>query len=121
MNIIKNAYIHSTAVRESVRLLNDLTFEAPDMPIKVRNIIVNQVLGDDTNDATNFLSHLRTSQMASMKELESAAINLDPSRSVITTVPYLDTEPRGVFGLRVLSEELLREKEGSPVEMPAAI
>ena len=32
------------AVRESVRLLNDLTFGDPDMPIRVRNVVVNQVL-----------------------------------------------------------------------------
>lgn len=109
------------AVRESVRLLNDLTFEAPDMPIKVRNIIVNQVLGDDTNDARNFVSHLRTSQKASINELKQAVIQLIPSRQqpAITTVPYLDTEPRGVFGLKVLSEELLREQVESSFEMRA--
>jgi anion-transporting ArsA/GET3 family ATPase len=101
-----------------VRLLNDLTFEAP---IKVRNVVVNQVLGNDTNDARSFLSHLRTSQKASIEELEKAAMQLVAPRPVITTVPYLDTEPRGVFGLKVLSEELLRETEESLVEIPTAI
>jgi hypothetical protein len=29
----------------------------------------------------------------------------------ITEVSYLDTEPRGVYGLKALSEEYLNEKE----------
>merc|ERR550539_2115428 len=44
------------AVRESVRLLNDLTYEAPDMPIKVKNVVANQVLKDDGSDVTTFLN-----------------------------------------------------------------
>ena len=60
------------AVRESVRLLNDLTYEAPDMPIKVRNVVVNQVLTDDGSDIQTFVSHVRDSQAASIRELEQA-------------------------------------------------
>jgi arsenite-transporting ATPase len=96
------------AVRESVRLLNDLTFEAPDMPIKVRNIVVNQVLKDDGSDVKTFLSHVSNGQSASTRDLEQAlALASDPPR--VTKTRYLDTEPRGVFGLKILADELLRD------------
>ena len=94
------------AVRESVRLLNDLTFESPDMPIKVRNIVVNQVLKDDGSDVTTFLSRVSDGQTSSIKNLEQAmgAVQNPPA---ITKVQYLDTEPRGVFGLKVLGDALM--------------
>ncbi|CAB9528558.1 ATPase GET3 [Seminavis robusta] len=96
------------AIRESTRLLNDLTFEAPDMPIKVRNVVANQVLKDDGSDAKTYLSHVHQGQMISLGELQSAtAAMTKPPR--VTTVPYIDTEPRGVFGLNILAEELLKE------------
>ena len=96
------------AVRESVRLLNDLTFEAPDMPIKVRNIVVNQVLTEDGTDVETFLSHVRDGQATSIQDLEQAMGRLGSADTPqITKVPYLDTEPRGVFGLKVLAEQLL--------------
>jgi len=98
------------AVRESVRLLNDLTFESPDFPIKVRNIVVNQVLRDDGSDVNTFLSHVSDGQAISLSNLEQALALVDrPPR--ITKVRYLDTEPRGVFGLKILGDELLREDE----------
>ena len=43
------------AVRESVRLMNDLTFGDPDMPIRVRNVVVNQVL-DSNDERTQMIS-----------------------------------------------------------------
>jgi arsenite-transporting ATPase len=98
------------AVRESVRLLNDLTFESPEFPIKVRNIVVNQVLKDDGSDVNTFLSHVSDGQSVSMSNLERALSLVDrPPR--ITKVRYLDTEPRGVFGLKILGDELLKEDE----------
>lgn len=96
------------AVRESSRLLNDLTFEDPDMPIKVRNVVANQVLKDDGSDAKTYLSHVHQGQKASIRDLQSAVAAMDIP-PIISTVPYLDTEPRGVFGLNILAEELLRE------------
>jgi arsenite-transporting ATPase len=94
------------AVRESVRLLNDLTFEAPDMPIKVRNVVANQVLKNDGSDVGTFLSRVADVQKSSIRELRDAA-----NDSIeITEVPYLDTEPRGVFGLKALSAELLKNQ-----------
>jgi arsenite-transporting ATPase len=99
------------AIRESVRLLNDLTFESPDFPIKVRNIVVNQVLKDDGSDINTFLTHLSSSQATSTSNLEQyLAQSADAPR--ITKVRYLDTEPRGVFGLKVLGEEMLKEEGG---------
>lgn len=97
------------SVRESIRLLNDLTFESPDLPIKVRNIVVNQVLKGGSEDAKAFLDHVGGSQHASIEELEKFASSL-PKRPAITKARYLDTEPRGVFGLRVLANELVREE-----------
>ena len=96
------------AVRESMRLLNDLTFESPDLPIKVRNVVVNQVLAD--SDAKVFIDHVETSQQKSLEALEKIAANA-PSKPAVTRVPYLDTEPRGVFGLKVLSDALLKREE----------
>jgi len=97
------------AVRESVRLLNNLTFEAPDMPIKVRNVVVNQVLRDDDNDVGAFLSRVHDSQCSSLQEIRSAASNMAVEPE-ITEVDYLDTEPRSVYGLKILADALLKEK-----------
>lgn len=96
------------AVRESVRLLNDLTFEAPDMPIKVRNIVANQVLKDDGSDIGTFLSHVRDGQAGSIANLEQNLQGM-ANPPTITKVEYLDTEPRGVFGLKVLGDALLKD------------
>jgi arsenite-transporting ATPase len=100
------------AVRESVRLLNDLTFDAPDMPIKVRHIVVNQVLKDDESDTKTFLSHVSDGQSTSIQNLQQFLGTMTTTPR-LTKIPYLDTEPRGVFGLKMLADELLREEEGS--------
>jgi arsenite-transporting ATPase len=97
------------AVRETVRLLNDLTFEAPDVPIKVRNVVANQVLKDDGSDVKTFLDRVAQGQKISIHDLKSS-VSLTSSDIDITEVSYLDTEPRGVFGLMALSGELLKEK-----------
>merc|ERR1711976_72839 len=98
------------AVRESIRLLNDLTFEAPDMPIKVRNVVANQVLKYDGSDVSIFLKKVASSQQSSIQELRGETQKLGTPVE-ITEVSYLDTEPRGVFGLKVLSTELMKEDE----------
>ena len=103
------------AVRESVRLMNDLTFGDPDMPIRVRNVVVNQVLdsvsnaeedsGDD-NKLRGFVTRLTNSQSSSIEEIHRNVDQLDnPPR--VTKVTMLDMEPRGVYGLKALSEQLL--------------
>ena len=96
------------AVRESIRLMNDLTFEAPDMPIKVRNVVANQVLSGDVNNDGGFLRRAGEGEASSLADLKTA-IDAANTNAVITQVPYLDTEPRGVYGLKALSEELLRD------------
>jgi arsenite-transporting ATPase len=97
------------AVRESTRLLNDLTYEAPDMPIKVRNVVANQVLKNDGSDVSTFLNRVAVGQHSSIQELKNDAMRMDAEVD-ITEVPYLDTEPRGVFGLQALSKELVKKK-----------
>lgn len=96
------------AVKESIRLLNDLTFEAPDMPIKVRNVVANQVLVEDAGGDGGFLRRAADGEASSLADLKSA-VDSSSAKPTITQVPYLDTEPRGVYGLKALSEELLRE------------
>jgi arsenite-transporting ATPase len=102
------------AVRESVRLLNELTFGDPDMPIRVRNVVVNQVLDTIDNDdekecnekLQGFVTRLTRSQTSSIQEITHAVDRLDnPPR--VTKVELLDVEPRGVYGLKALSEQLL--------------
>jgi arsenite/tail-anchored protein-transporting ATPase len=101
------------AVRESMRLLNDLTYDSPDMPIKVRNVIINQVLNDDSdNDSTeSFLSHISVTQSDAINHLkqfvQTKAIS-DKNAVTLTQIPYLDVEPRGIFGLKVLAAELTK-------------
>ena len=102
------------AVRESVRLLNDLTFGDPDMPIRVRSVVVNQVLqsneenGEDDDKLKGFVTRLTQSQSSSIREIHKAVKGLvKPPR--LTEVTYLDMEPRGVYGLKALSEEFLSE------------
>lgn len=97
------------AVRETVRLLNDLTFDAPDMPIKVRNIVANQVLNDDGSDVGTFLQRVHDSQETSIQELKSVASKMEKPPE-LTQIEYLDTEPRGVFGLKVLADALMKEQ-----------
>ena len=103
------------AVRESVRLMNDLTFGDLDMPIRVRNVVVNQVLdsvgnnaeedGDD-NKLRGFVARLTNSQSSSIDEIHRNVDQLEnPPR--VTKVTMLDMEPRGVYGLKALSEQLL--------------
>lgn len=109
------------AVKESVRLVNDLTFEAPEMPIRVRNVVANQVLREDGGDAALFLGRMVDTQSTSIASLKQSLeeMNLDISmRPEITEVPYLDTEPRGVFGLKMLSGELLKEQEEKRISNP---
>jgi len=113
------------AVRESVRLLNDLTFGDPDMPIRVRNVVVNQVLESEEEEEDGdgekkdeklqgFVTRLTKSQSSSIDEIHRAVDRLDdPPR--VTKVTMMDTEPRGVYGLKALSEQLLTSKEAEEV------
>jgi len=79
------------------------------MPIKVRNIVANQVLKDDGSDIATFLSHVGATQAGSIANLEQSMQGM-PHPPRITKVQYLDTEPRGVFGLKVLGDALVKEE-----------
>jgi arsenite-transporting ATPase len=94
------------ATRESIRLLNELTFESPDMPIKVRNMVVNQILSE--RDVKTFLDHVASTQKTSIEDM-CASVSSLPKPPRITKSQYIDTEPRGVFGLKILAEELVKE------------
>ena len=72
------------------------------------SVIPPQVLKDDGTDINTFLNHLSDTQANSFTNLEQALALIDrPPR--ITRIRYLDTEPRGVCGLKILGDELLRE------------
>jgi arsenite/tail-anchored protein-transporting ATPase len=98
------------AARESMRLLNDLTFNE-DAPIKVRNVVINQVLRSSDDDAAVFLKTVEHRQKFALDDLEGFAKNKGLQ---VTKVPYLDTEPRGVYGLASVARELLRTEAVSP-------
>jgi hypothetical protein len=96
-------------------LHNDKTNGDPDMPIRVRNVVVNQVLdssdeGDeDAKDERlrGFIERLTASQSSSIREICRAADGMnDPPR--VTKVTMLDVEPRGVYGLKAMSQQLLQ-------------
>ena len=99
------------AVRESVRLLNELTFAEPEMQLKVRNVVVNQVLKDDGSDTRAFFSHLSGTQSNAIQALESYLSSTPGGETSVTKVKLLDTEPRGVFGLKAVADELVRESQ----------
>ena len=101
------------AVRESVRLLNDLTFGDPDMPIRVRNVVVNQVLDssrdEDGEKLQGFVTRLTKSQSSSIEEIHRT-VDQSSNPPRLTKVTLLDTEPRGVYGLKALSEQLISKQ-----------
>ena len=54
------------------------------------------------------------SQSSSIEEIHRAVDRLDdPPR--VTKVTMMDTEPRGVYGLKALSEQLLTSKEAEEI------
>ena len=86
------------AVRESVRLMNDLTFGDPDMPIRVRNVVVNQVLDSEAARISNTVDKLQSSLIEAIHRNVDQLENPPRVRKV---------EPRGVYGLKALSEQRL--------------
>jgi len=99
------------AVRESARLLNELTFAEAEMQLKVRNVIVNQVLKDDGSDTRAFFSHVSRTQSNAIQALESYLASIPCSERSVTKIQLLDTEPRGVFGLKAVANELIKETQ----------
>jgi arsenite-transporting ATPase len=99
------------AVRESARLLNELTFAEPEMQVKVRNVVVNQVLKDDDSDTRAFFSHVRGTQSKAIQELESYLSSTPGKATHIAKIQLLDAEPRGVFGLKAVGDELVKDSQ----------
>lgn len=99
------------AVRESARLLNELTFAVPEMQVKVRNVIVNQVLNDDDACAQAFFSHLSGAQSKAIQALESYLSSTPGETISVAKIRLLDTEPRGVFGLKAIGDELVKDNQ----------
>merc|ERR1712008_141466 len=99
------------AIRETSRLLNELTFAAPDMQVKVRNVVVNQVLEDDGSDTGAFLSHVSGTQSRAIQALEAYLTSAPADFTNVAKIQLLDTEPRGVFGLKAIGDELVKDDQ----------
>jgi hypothetical protein len=54
-----------------MRLLNDLTYEAPDMSIEVRDVVINQVLKEDDDIARVLLTHAESTQRTAISDLKT--------------------------------------------------
>ena len=113
MGLVNTATTHGSsqhlhATREAVASKHDTAH--------VRNIVVNQVISDDGNDSETFVRRISETQAAAVKQLMRATDAL-PSPPTITQVSYLDTEPRGVFGLKALAFELMKEHFKEPAQI----
>ena len=85
-----------------------MTWGAPYGAVKGVRIVCNQVLSDDGSVVETFLQKVHDGQVRSIQDLKSmvALMKVPPE---LTQIQYLDTEPRGVFGLKILAEALMRE------------
>jgi arsenite/tail-anchored protein-transporting ATPase len=82
------------AMAESERLLKQLVKDG----ISVRNLIVNQVIADDS--AAAFVRRVVHGQDGCLKQLEESCAARDIA---VSRLPYFDTEVRGLPALRALS------------------
>jgi hypothetical protein len=73
----------------------------------VRNIVVNQVLGEE--DSEIFALSVANGQIQSIQRLQQS-VNAMSNPPLITKVTYLDSESRGVFGLKALAHKMLVEE-----------
>ena len=105
------------AVDESKRLVNELRQEN----IYISSIICNQVVTDEVGDA--YLRTRRTGQDKAINSVTNLADSINTRRETnkleITTVPYVDTEVTGVFGLRFfhsLAHALQKGSATNPID-----
>jgi hypothetical protein len=68
---------------------------------------VNQVLGEE--DSEIFASRVANGQIQSIERLQRSVSSLS-NPPLITKVAYLDSEPRGVYGLKALAHEMVVEE-----------
>jgi anion-transporting ArsA/GET3 family ATPase len=73
------------AVHERIRLLDDLFFEST--PIKVRNIVVNQVLGEE--DSEIFASRVANGQIQFIERLQRSVSSLSNPPSITKATPHI--------------------------------
>jgi arsenite/tail-anchored protein-transporting ATPase len=92
------------AMAESERLVKQLVKDG----VTVRNLIVNQVIADDS--ASTFVRRILHGQDDCLKLLEESCAAKDIE---VTRLPYFDTEVRGLPALRALGMVAFR---GEPVE-----
>ena len=83
------------AVAESERLLSSL-----ENKITVKNVVVNQVVGDDNVD---FFEKTSKSQNIVVDDLQKFC---DEKQVQLKKVEYLNEEPRGAYGLKYLGDQL---------------
>jgi len=92
------------AAAETKRLLMSLQ----DDNIAVRRVIINQVIQQQTLENPNdYLTKIRQGQKSSINELENIA---NTNEVPLVLVPYLDTEVRTVYGLRVIGNTIFSKK-----------
>ena len=84
------------SVLETERLAGSLD----QMKIAVRHIVVNQTWPDHA--AQTYTERRKQEQTACLEQLSEARSSTGQALDV-STVPYLDTEVRGVYGLRAVS------------------
>jgi anion-transporting ArsA/GET3 family ATPase len=94
------------ASKEILDVIIELAYATCE-PYSFYNLIVNQVLGLNEDDA-DFLEYVGCQQTKiAVTDVEQLASSLaSPPR--ITKTHYLDTEPRGTFGLQAMADELLK-------------
>ena len=56
----------------------------------------------------SYVDRLRSGQASCAAELHAVAASAPGGPLTVTTVPWLDTEARGVYGLRALGQALLK-------------
>lgn len=84
------------AVLESTRLVKSLKEEG----VPISSIICNQVIQPEAS--TSYVKARTLGQSKCISSLETTAANLEPVVE-ITKVPYVDTEVRGLYGLKFFS------------------
>merc|ERR1712238_425433 len=96
--------------REALSMFRSRMYDLEDVFADVSN-----TEDDDNKNGEGggvFLRKVAEGQRSAMKrlrdDLETRGGEGSASKIIVTEVPYLDTEPRGVFGLKALAEELLK-------------
>lgn len=106
------------ATAETKRLLAELKKDN----IMVRRVVMNQVIeshdGEGSPDKINaYLGRLRTGQDNAMQQLSALSAG---AGCALIKVPYFDIEVRTVYGLRVVSNAILKQETPIDAASPAS-